>query len=422
MANKKAPVAKEAERVLFTKEMKKTHTILVPTMLPVHFKLMLKILENAGYKVALLENKGKSVKDHGLKYVHNDTCYPAQLVIGQMIDALESGKYDRDKVALLITQTGGGCRASNYIHLLRKAMKKAGYGDVPVISLNPGGLESNPGFSLTIPMLLELLHAVLYGDLFMHIGNQCRPYEIHKGDTDLLIDRWVRKLCKQLDSGTHTQKMVLENYRAILNDFAAIPRTDEKKVRVGIVGEIFVKFSPLGNNDLEEFLLGEGAEPVMPGLMDFLLMKLYDKVVEYKMYGLNAPKAAVCKVAYNIMLGRQTAYINAIREHGVFEAPTPFEKIKSLRHGLISVGVKMGEGWLLPAEMLELVESGVKNIVCAQPFGCLPNHIVGKGMMKPIKEMHPDVNIVAIDYDMGATAINQENRIKLMLANARGRL
>ena len=418
MANKP-----EADRVLFTKEMKETHTILVPDMLPVHFKLLVPIFENYGYKMELLTNMGKSVRDHGLKYVHNDTCYPAQLVIGQMIDALESGKYDRSRVALMITQTGGGCRASNYIHLLRKAMQKAGYGYIPVISLGLfGGLESNPGFSFTIPMMLEVLHAVLYGDMFMHIGNQCRAYEVHRGDTDLMIDKWVRRLCKQLTGGRHTDKMVQENYRAILNDFAKIKRTGEKKVRVGIVGEIYVKFSPLGNNNLEKFLLSEGAEPVMPGLMDFLLMKLYDKVVEFKMYGIKAGRAAACKLAYDIMCGRQTRYINAIKEHGVFEPPTPFEKIKGLRHGLISTGVKMGEGWLLPAEMLELVESGVKNIVCAQPFGCLPNHIVGKGMMKPIKEMHPDVNIVAIDYDMGATAINQENRIKLMLANARNQL
>ena len=339
-----------------------------------------------------------------------------------MIDALESGKYDRNKVALLITQTGGGCRASNYIHLLRKAMKKAGYGDIPVISFNVAGLEKNPGFQVSLPMIMQLLHAVLYGDLFMLIGNQCRPYELHPGDTDKLIDTWVQKLCRQLSHGRHTKKMVQENYRAILNDFAAIPRSKEKKVRVGIVGEIFVKFSPLGNNDLEQFLLSEGAEPVMPGLMDFLLMKLYDKVVEFKMYRLHPATAAGAKIIYNVMLKRQLEYIEAIKSHGVFDAPTPFERIKALRHGLISVGVKMGEGWLLPAEMLELVESGVKNIVCAQPFGCLPNHIVGKGMMKPIKEMHPDVNIVAIDYDMGATAINQENRIKLMLANARGRL
>ena len=422
MAGHPTNAAKEAERVIFTKEMKQTHTILVPTMLPVHFKLLIKIFETYGYKVELLENKGKPVRDKGLKYVHNDTCYPAQLVIGQMIDALESGKYDRNKVALLITQTGGGCRASNYIHLLRKAMKKAGYGDIPVISFNVAGLEKNPGFQVSLPMIMQLLHAVLYGDLFMLIGNQCRPYELHPGDTDKLIDTWVQKLCRQLSHGRHTKKMVQENYRAILNDFAAIPRSKEKKVRVGIVGEIFVKFSPLGNNDLEAFLLSEGAEPVMPGLMDFLLMKLYDKVVEFKMYRLHPAKAAGAKIIYDIMLKRQLEYIEAIKSHGVFDAPTPFERIKALRHGLISMGVKMGEGWLLPAEMLELVESGVKNIVCAQPFGCLPNHIVGKGMMKPIKEMHPDVNIVAIDYDMGATAINQENRIKLMLANARGRL
>ena len=403
---------------VFTPEMKKDYTILVPTMLPMHFKIMEAILNSYGYKAVLLENTGSSVKDCGLKYVHNDTCYPALLVIGQLIDAIQSGKYDPHKVALLISQTGGGCRASNYISLLRKALQKAGYEYIPVLSFNISGLESQPGFKITVPMLHRMLYAVLYGDLLMLLRNQCRPYEIRTGESQALADKWTKRLTDEMASSRVKYSKVKANYRAILDDFARIPMRREDKVKVGIVGEIFVKFSPLGNNNLEDFLFHEGAEVVMPGLLDFCLYCVYNNIMDTKLYGMNRLKAPAARIIFNFLVGKQKDLIDIIEQHGVFRGPTPFEHTISLTKGYIGIGAKMGAGWLLTAEMLELIDEGVENIVCTQPFGCLPNHIVGKGMMKPIKERHPGVNIVAVDYDPGATKINQENRIKLMLANA----
>lgn len=404
--------------VQFTPDMKKDYTILVPTMLPTHFKMICQIFRSFGYKADLLENYGQNVVDSGLKYVHNDTCYPALLVIGQFIDSIESGKYDPHKVALLLTQTGGGCRASNYISLLRKALEKAGYGYIPVISLNFSGLESNPGFKITLPLLRQLVYAVFYGDLLMLLKNQCRPYEINEGETEALCEKWTKKLVEEMAEGQMNYKTVKRRYAEIVSDFHNMPRTNEKKIKVGIVGEIFVKFSPLGNNHLEDFLVSEGAEVSMPGLVDFCIYCVYNNIVDTKLYGTGKVKSLVMKWVYNYLCEKQNDLIAAVKENSNFKAPTPIEHTRSLVEGYIGIGTKMGEGWLLPAEMLELIDSGVKNIVCAQPFGCLPNHIVGKGMMKPIKERNPDVNIVAIDYDPGATKINQENRIKLMLSCA----
>ncbi len=409
------------QRVVFTKEMKKDYTILIPTMLPMHFELIAKIIDSYGYKTQVLNNSGNRVKECGLKYVHNDSCYPAILVIGQFIDALESGEYDPHKTALMITQTGGGCRASNYIALLRKALERAGFGYVPVISLNFAGLESNPGFTVPLSMAHRMFYAVNYGDLLMLLLNQCKPYEITKGDSEKLAHEWVARLAKEMEvSGRIIDyKKVKENYAKIIDDFARIPRRKEQKVKVGIVGEIFVKFSPLGNNNLEDFLISEGAETVMPGLLDFCLYCVYNGIVDEKLYGTGKLKALGSKVLFKGLIKKQHDIIDAINLEGSFEPPASFSKTCTLTKGYMGLGAKMGEGWLLTAEMLELIEQGTTNIVCAQPFGCLPNHIVGKGVMKLIKEKNPDVNIVAIDYDPGATQINQENRIKLMLANAK---
>ena len=412
-------------RILFTKEMKETHTILIPTMLPNHFRIMEKILQIYGYKTELLvPDRARSVQS-GLRYVHNDSCYPATLVIGQFIDALESGRYDRSRVALLITQTGGGCRASNYIALLRKALAKAGYGDVPVVSFSvSGGMEKNPGFEISVPLLHRMAYAVYYGDLMMCLCNQIKPYEITKGDADRLFDAWVDRIIEEMKDRRLSYKKIKENYRAIVRDFASIPvDRSTPRVKVGIVGEIYVKFSPLGNNDLESFLNAEGAEVVMPGLADFCLYCVYNNVLDYELYGRNKRSVGIWRFAYKFLVKKQRDMIDAIREiaretGAPLTPPTSFEHTKNLSAGVISNGVKMGEGWLLTSEMLELIEAGVYNIICTQPFGCLPNHIAGKGMMKPIKELHPEANIIAVDYDPGATQINQENRIKLMLANA----
>ena len=408
------------EKVLFTKDMKKDYTILIPTMLPMHLKFIETIYNYYGYHTELLTTSGKEIADTGIKYVHNDTCYPAILVIGQFIHALQSGKYDVNKTALLLTQTGGGCRASNYISLLRKALKKAGLGHVPVISFNLSGLEKHPGFKISLPILWRLAYGVVYADLLMLLKNQCKPYEIIAGESEKKAELWTERLCREMTSKKFIRyKTVKENFVKIIKDFDSIQRTNEEKIKVGVVGEIFVKYSPLGNNNLEDFLISEGAEVIVPGLIDFCLYCVYDGIIDTAFYKVKKFSAIVNKFAYKYITKIMKDIRTAITENSNFTPPGDFDHTKTLTKGIMSVGVKMGEGWLLTAEMLELAEMGVNNIVCTQPFGCLPNHIAGKGMMKPIKEHNPDVNIVAIDYDPGASRINQENRIKLMLSNAR---
>lgn len=402
----------------FTPEMKQTHTILVPDMLPVHFQLLISILKKYGYHCELLRTASRAVVDEGLKNVHNDTCYPALLVIGQFMEALKSGRYHPDRTALLITQTGGGCRASNYIHLLRKALEQQ-FPQVPVISLNFSGLEKDPksGFQLTAPIFLKFLYAVLYGDLLMSVSNQCRPYELEKGRTDKLLDRWQHRLETAFQTGEYLKTKKL--YRAILDDFAKIERAKRNKIRVGIVGEIYVKYSPLANNHLEDFLLSEGCEPVIPSLLEFVMYCAVSTNVDGKLYGYHNKKTIINGIGYKAIYAMQKQQIKAVREHGVFDPPHDFEELRRLADRYISQGVSMGEGWLITAEMAALAESGTENIICTQPFGCLPNHIVAKGMMRVIKNAYPSANITAIDYDPGATKVNQENRVKLMLANAR---
>ena len=407
-------------RLLFTKEMKKEYTILMPQMLPIHFGMFQKMLQLEGYNVVQLNNEGQAVVDEGLKYVHNDTCYPALLVIGQFMDAIQHGGYDPHKVALFITQTGGGCRASNYIHLLRKALEKAGMGYIPVISIS-FGLEKNPGFHLTIPLLRRLIYAMMYGDLIMNVANQVRPYEVNAGETDALVETWKNRLIDRFQQGKGmSRKQMQAGFKEICDEFKAVPVENfGSKVRVGVVGEIYVKFSSLGNNQLEKFLLSEGAEPVVPGLTDFLIFKIFNREVDVNIYGGKWIKKKVCQIFKGYVEHCQRDMIDALNNSHYFKAPGTFEDLHRLVHGYLGEGCKMGEGWLLTAEMLELIHSGTPNIVCAQPFGCLPNHIVGKGMVRRLKDDYPDSNIVAIDYDPSATKINQENRIKLMLANGK---
>ena len=405
--------------VAFTEEMKKDYTILIPNMLPMHFTLIGKVLNSYGFKTELLLTQGQHIKDTGLKYCHNDTCYPAILVIGQFIDALQSGKYNTDKVALIMFQTGGGCRASNYINLIRKALAKAGFAHVPVISFSFSGLEEHSGFKLSLGMLYRMMYAVFYADLLMLLRNQCTPYEIKKGEAQCLAEKWTDRLVEEMTSGRMSYKKVKKNYKKIVEDFKNIPREEVSKVRVGIVGEIFVKYSPLANNSLEDFLVSEGAEVTVPGLVDFCMYCIYNSLMDKELYGRNKKTYGAYKLVFKFLLSKQKDIINVIKDNSDFEPPTPFTHTISLVKGYIGIGTKMGEGWLLTAEMLELAAKGINNIVCTQPFGCLPNHICGKGMMKPIKTHNPDINIVAIDYDAGATAVNQENRIKLMLANSR---
>ena len=406
--------------VPFTAEMKKDYKILVPNMLPMHFKLIISLMKNYGYDMELLETNGPEIAETGLRYTHNDTCYPAVLIIGQFMDALLSGKYDPNKTALIMFQTGGGCRASNYISLIRKALKKAGMDYVPVISLNFSGIEKHPGFRISFKKLHQLMYAVLYGDILMNLVNQVRPFEINAGDAERLASDWIDKLGAELSiSGHVNQERAKYNYSKIVDSFKNIPVAQKDVIKVGIVGEIFVKYSPLGNNGLESFIIREGGQSVVPGLMDFLLYTVCNMLMEYKFYKRSLLKHLIVKPIYKLLNSMRKQISDALCKDNAFEALTPFDDVVHMADGLISQAVQMGEGWLLTAEMVELANSGCKNIVCTQPFGCLPNHICGKGMMKPIKEICPDVNIVAIDYDPGASRVNQENRLKLMLANAK---
>lgn len=410
------------DKVLFTKAMAKDYTILIPMMAPIHFELIRNVFQNSRYNVELLKNVGPTVVEEGLKYVHNDTCYPALLVIGQMIDALKSKKYDLNKTALIITQTGGGCRASNYLFLLRKALKKADLGHIPVISLNFSGLDQQPGFKLTISLLRRMLVAIVYGDLLMDLSNQVRPYEEEVGATDHLVEEWIIELSSQL--GHHqgcSVRQLRKNLKAISQSFEKIPYIAKDLVKVGIVGEIYIKYSGLGNNNLEAFLASQQCEVKVPGMFGFLMYSVYNSIVDDQLYGGNKLTLAVIRWVYQYFTKLEKELIASFKNTR-FQAPASFQSLIGYAQEVISLGTKMGEGWLLTGEMMELNHSGFKNIVCTQPFGCLPNHIVGKGMIRKLRTLDPDCNIVAIDYDPSATQVNQENRIKLMLSIAKEKL
>ncbi|QNL43369.1 2-hydroxyacyl-CoA dehydratase [Oscillibacter hominis] len=407
----------------FTPEMKKTHTILIPNMAVTQFTILKAALDHEGYKSEILGNCGSEVAQLGLKYVHNDTCYPALLVIGQFLDALNSGKYDLDHTALLITQTGGGCRASNYIHLLRKALDRAGYGQIPVASLNFSGLEKDSGFQMTLPLVRQLIAAVFYGDMLVSLRSQTAPYETEKGAAEALTQRWLERICGEIRRGRgYSFRAMKRTMPQIAAEFASIPvDRSVPKVKVGVVGEIYVKYSPLGNNDLEQFLASQDCEVNLPGLMGFLQYCIYNLSETAKLYGGKWVERNLSGWLLGLLAGPEKAMAEALRNNG-YHAPLPFEELVKQADGVVGTGDKMGEGWLLTAEMVELVRSGYENIVCAQPFGCLPNHICGKGMVSKIRALYPEANITPIDYDPSATRVNQENRIKLMLAVARERL
>ncbi len=401
---------------VFTAEMKKDYTILIPDMLPWHFDLLVYVMRQEGYRVEILKNEGRAVIDEGLKHVHNDACYPALCVIGQYIDALKSGKFDVDHTAVLITQSGGGCRASNYIPLIRKALK-AEFPQVPVLSLNFAGLEKGNGLELNLKFLLKLAYSIFYGDLIMSFYNQTKPYETHEGDSAKAREKCVAEMKRGLDGGGY--KKLKRNVHFLLDTFSAVPVKREEKVKVGIVGEIYVKYSPLGNSHLEDFLLSENCEPVVPALMDFILYCVINNVNDAKFYGNRTAATPVFGLVYRWLYGKQKKIIKWTKQHGRYEPLHDFEHLRRCADKVINQGVKMGEGWLIPAEMAALAETGTENIVCAQPFGCLPNHIAGKGAVRALKMLYQNENIVPVDYDPSATRVNQENRIKLMLATAR---
>lgn len=408
----------------FTKDMLKDYTVLVPNMCPVQFQLVKSAMESEGYhRVELIGTGSSEVTQLGLKYVHNDTCYPALIIIGQFLDALNSGKYDVHKTALLISQSGGGCRASNYIKLLRKALVRAGYEYVPVCSANASGLEKGSIMPWTPRMLMKVFAGIEYGDLLVALRNQVQAYEIHKGDADALLARWLRDLDQDIRNNKHYLTASFGSmFRRISKSFAQIPvDRSQKKVKVGIVGEIYVKFSPTGNNNLQKLLEKEGCEVNLPSLMGYAKYCMANWALDTEYYGISKTMGKWCRVGLKYVNHIGMVMARALKEFG-FYAEGSFYELMKKPQGILELGTKMGEGWLLTGEMCELIENGYSNIVCAQPFGCLPNHIAGKGVINKLRARYPQANITPVDYDPSATAVNQENRIKLMLAVARENL
>ncbi len=414
-------VSSAYNRVEFTKEMRKNYTILCPQMSPIHFNLLQPALNSCGYNFEILQNTGKSSVDIGLKYVNNDACYPSLIVVGQLMEALLSGKYDLNKTAVVISQTGGGCRATNYIGFIRRALEKAGMPNIPVLSLSASGIEKNPGFSYTIPMLKKAMQAVVYGDLFMNVVYRTRPYEEVAGSTNALHKKWEEKCIASL-TGKASMKEFNKNCRDIVADFDKLPIKDIKKPRVGIVGEILVKFLPAANNYLVDLLESEGAEAVMPDLMGFLLYCAKNSEFKYEYLGFKKKTMITSKLVISFLEDFRKTAKKALADSVHFDPPSTIDELAEFAKPIVSLGNQTGEGWFLTGEMLELIHSGANNIVCCQPFACLPNHIVGKGVIKELRHQYPDSNIIAIDYDPGASEVNQLNRIKLMLATAQKNL
>lgn len=406
----------KVKRILFTEEMKQRHTILSPQMSPIHFDLLEEAFRLSGYNLEVLPSIDNEAIDEGLKYVNNDACYPAIIVIGQLISALKSGRYDLNNTSVIMTQTGGGCRATNYIALLRKALKDAGFGHIPVISLNPSGIEKNPGFRYSLKLLDRSMMALIYGDLLMNVLYRVRPYERFKGSANELYEKWSR-ICKD-SLKSSSKKIFKQNIKNIIKEFDELEIKNEVKPKVGLVGEILVKYHPTANNNVVDVVEAEGAEAVVPGLTDFLLYCLYYNKFKHRYLAGTRLSKFVGLGTIKLIEAYRGIYRKAISKYNKFITPKTIEEIAAGAEDIVSLGHQTGEGWFLTGEMVELIQSGVKNIICMQPFACLPNHIIGKGVMKELRRRYPGANIVAIDYDPGASEVNQLNRIKLMISNA----
>jgi predicted CoA-substrate-specific enzyme activase len=420
----KRTIRSEAIRkVVFTEEMRDSYTILCPQMSPVHFDMLEPALNSCGYKVVILPNDNRKAVDYGLKYVNNDACYPSLFVVGQIMEALDSGKYDLNKVAVLMSQTGGGCRASNYVGFIRRALAKAGLEQIPVISANLSGLEENPGFKIGFKALSRCAVGLVFGDVMMKCIYRMRPYEKHKGSVERVHQKWLKRCTRFLIEMRGVNiPMVYRFCREMIREFDRVPIYEERRPRVGIVGEILVKYAPAANNHLVELLEHEGAEAVVPDLMGFMLYCFYNQVYKAENLGTSKRTAFVCSAAIHLI---ETLLKPINREYAKsrhFEPSASIFELVKYAEPVVSIGNETGEGWFLTGEMVELIKSGVPNIVCIQPFGCLPNHIVGKGVIKQIRKLYPEANIAAIDYDPGASEVNQLNRIKLMLATAQKNL
>lgn len=407
----------EQIKVPFTKEMREArYTILCPQMSPLHFQFVETAMNSEGYNFVVLPSVDKDAVEQGLKYVNNDACYPSILVTGQMMNALNSGKYDLNKVALMISQTGGGCRATNYIAFIRKALKDAGMEHIPVISANLSGLESNPGFKITYKVAKKVIIGAMYGDLFMRVLYRVRPYEAIPGSANELYESWVAKCQENVKNGN--MKEFKKNVYQIVKDFDELPLLDIKKPRVGLVGEILVKFHPTANNQIVDIIEREGGEAVMPDLIDFFQYCFYSTTFEREHFNATAKAAKLCEFAVKAVDFLRKDMIKALEKSKRFDPPASIEHLADKAKEVVSIGNQTGEGWFLTGEMIELIESGAPNIVCMQPFGCLPNHVTGKGAIKALRKKYPQSNIVAVDYDPGASEVNQLNRIKLMLSTA----
>ena len=404
--------------VKFTKQMRRDYTLLCPQMSPIHFSILEAAGRASGYNLVVVGGEERAAVEMGLKYVNNDACYPSLIVVGQMMAALTSGEYDPDNTAILMTQTGGGCRASNYVGFFRRALRKAGMEQVPVVSLSVQGLESNPGFKLTYGLLKRSMFGLVLGDIFMRCLYRMRPYELESGSANRLHRRLEQECIGFISSDSASWGGFKKLCRRIISEFDALPITEVRKPRVGIVGEILVKFSPAANNHLVELLEAEGAEAVMPDLMDFLLYSFYNTNFKAEYLGMKKSTAFLSNLANSFLEKTRKAAREAFEESRHFDPPSRIQDLGNMAREIVSLGNQTGEGWFLTGEMLELIHGGTQNIVCTQPFGCLPNHVVGKGVIKAIRQHYPKANIVAIDYDPGASEVNQLNRIKLMLSTA----
>ena len=412
------------ERVIFTEEMfKDNYTIICPQMSPIHFDLLLPAFRAAGYNLVIPDVPARECIDVGLKFVNNDACYPSLIVIGQVMAAVMSGDYDMKHTAILISQTGGGCRATNYIGFIRRALRKAGYPDVPVISINMVGLEKNPGFKMTPSLIQHGLYALEFGDIFLRCLYRVRPYELVPGSANALHEKWKKKV---IDFVGNTRILSHRRYkqlcREIIRDFDNLPMTDEKKPRVGVVGEILVKFHPAANNYVVDLLEQEGAEAVVPDLTDFLLYCCYNANFKADYLGESKKAQRMNNLLIKFFEWMRKDARDELAKSKHFEPTAYIGDLAKLAEPIVSCGNQTGEGWFLTGEILELIHQGTRNIICAQPFACLPNHIVGKGVIKEIRHEFPEANIVAIDYDPGASEVNQLNRIKLMLSTAQKNL
>ncbi len=405
-------------RTLYTKEMQRGGwTILAPQMSPIHFTLMEAVFRKYGYRLVVLDNDDRTAIDVGLRYVNNDACFPSITAVGQVMEAVLSGRYDTDRLAVMMTQTGGCCRASNYVGFIRRALEKAGMGHIPVISLNANGMEKNPGFHITLPMLIDLGHAVVYGDLFLRCLYRVRPYELVPGSANALHAKLHDRCIDALVHGTVPYREVC---RQIVEAFDELPIDESlRKPRVGVVGEILVKYMPLANNHLVELLESEGAEAVVPDLMDFLNYCVYNNDYRHEFLGKAWTSSAVAHIGVDMIQALRQPAFEALEKSRRFEPPVPIEQVAEFARPFLSIGNQYGEGWFLAGEMVELLTTGTPNIICIQPFACLPNHVVGKGVIKSLRKAYPWANIAAVDYDPGASEVNQLNRIKLMLSAAK---